>query len=520
MYKDWKVLAFVPCFHPFKIWQNGRMQLVRCNSCPACRNSAKASLSNQLRAETSTFKYCFFLTLTYDEQNIPRYVVNWNAEDINNIFVSSSEHINFVSLQPITPRILDNPRLYNEYIYNTSKKYGKSNQTFAVSLREYLSRRSLYSDRYNTRHPFPKGEVVDLVLSADIQNFIKRLRQFIKRKFNEKIRVYSISEYGTESLRPHFHSLLFFNSSDLAEELNNTITVQAKRKADGTIKEYTCASCLCSLWRFGVITSEQTDGNVYGYVSNYVTGSSRLPELLKISAKPRSYHSVKLGSSFTKNYVEKIIQSKKWYKLQNVELQDYNGFIYDYTVPRQNITSYLPSLGKSVASTPSSLRAILELCSCSYAKKYTVNELANQIYSFYQRYFRSGSSGFYNHFLSTSCNLLKQVIERCSPLRLSPLTRVLYASNRYLKTRLLFRFSLNEMWDTYCSFYKYISLFNLRLLYEECQKSDSFSDIYYKNIYLDDLSKFRLYNDWFNDQQVSDCQNIKHLKLASLYSNI
>ncbi|MEM3714555.1 MAG: hypothetical protein QXF82_06375, partial [Nitrososphaeria archaeon] len=50
------------------------------------------------------------------------------------------------------------------------------------------------------------GEIVQTVLKKDLQNYIKRLR---KNSNEENLRYYAVGEYGTKTMRPHYHILLF-----------------------------------------------------------------------------------------------------------------------------------------------------------------------------------------------------------------------------------------------------------------------------------------------------------------------
>lgn len=50
------------------------------------------------------------------------------------------------------------------------------------------------------------GEIIHTVIKKDLQNYIKRLR---KNTNVENLRYYAVGEYGTKTMRPHYHVLLF-----------------------------------------------------------------------------------------------------------------------------------------------------------------------------------------------------------------------------------------------------------------------------------------------------------------------
>ena len=66
------IQSFVKCLSPliFKDFRGYPFQ-VPCGHCVACHNNKRSSLSLKLRLEEYSSKYCYFLTLTYDDDNLP-----------------------------------------------------------------------------------------------------------------------------------------------------------------------------------------------------------------------------------------------------------------------------------------------------------------------------------------------------------------------------------------------------------------------------------------------------------------
>ena len=60
------------------------------------------------------------------------------------------------------------------------------------------------------------GETHPTLVKSDLQNFFKRLR---KRIYPNKIRYYAVGEYGTRTLRPHYHIILFNLPNNMVEEI-------------------------------------------------------------------------------------------------------------------------------------------------------------------------------------------------------------------------------------------------------------------------------------------------------------
>lgn len=61
-----------------------------------------------------------------------------------------------------------------------------------------------------------QGETHPTLVKSDLQNFFKRLR---KRIYPNKIRYYAVGEYGTRTLRPHYHIILFNLPPNMVEEI-------------------------------------------------------------------------------------------------------------------------------------------------------------------------------------------------------------------------------------------------------------------------------------------------------------
>lgn len=543
--KDIVNKAFCTCLHPVSIDVNGIHRLVPCRKCAACENHRKDTLSAQLRAETATFRFCYFLTLTYSEEYVPRFIVNHNFEDSNLSFddgTSKEPELCSLSFEPIQScnRIWSDivNGLYKAPSVDNSDKFRLD--SVLKSLDEYSTRRALYNRFHPTRKPYDT-QVIDTLYILDIQRFIKRLRKYINYYFHEKVRIYCICEYGTESLRPHYHLLLFFNSSDLSAQLSDEVVVQTKKLQNGLIKEYKCAQCLLPLWEFGTITSCKTDGNAYGYVSNYVTGSSLLPSLLTTFFKPKALHSIRLGSSFLKNFVEKAIQQKKWSKLDNVFYTDSSGFIVPITIPRSYIDRFFPTLGDSCIPSADCSRQIYECCSSKLRLElgkiaqlfgYKVDchgFCSTQLEAFllYREFCKTHIYGIRpsSIYVSRAIDVLDHILRRCQIVSLSPLTRVLYASKHYLSTANYFGWSLDEMYKNYISFHSYSALKLLNNVYFNCERSSTFTDIYYSSLSVLDtdkqdsiLNRFVDYRDWRYHEIVKSYDNVKHAQLVSLYS--
>ena len=60
------------CLHPIQIVKkDGTYMKVPCGKCAACLNAKALNYTMQCRLENLKHKYCYFITLTYDNDKIP-----------------------------------------------------------------------------------------------------------------------------------------------------------------------------------------------------------------------------------------------------------------------------------------------------------------------------------------------------------------------------------------------------------------------------------------------------------------
>lgn len=140
----------------------------------------------------------------------------------------------------------------------------------------------------------PKNNSLEM---RDVQLFMKRLRKKEKRK---KIRFFQCGEYGEETNRPHYHSILF----------NHDFTDKKYYKTQNGNKLYTSNS-LDNLWEKGMCVIGDVSFESAGYVARYslkkITGENanvhyqgRKPEFVTMSRKPG------IGFKWIQKYVDDV----------------------------------------------------------------------------------------------------------------------------------------------------------------------------------------------------------------------
>lgn len=163
-----------------------------------------------------------------------------------------------------------------------------------------------YDDLYNPR----------VLLKAELQLFVKRLRKRIP-----PVKIFTCGEYGTKSLRPHYHIILFgwfpddcifYKNSDSGYPLYNS-------------------KILAELWDYGYSTVQRATSETAGYMALYCgTPRWRLPSPQKYAVEFNTM-SHGLGVSSIMADIDNYLKTDKiWY----------NGF--GYRIPQAVLNKKFP----------------------------------------------------------------------------------------------------------------------------------------------------------------------------------
>lgn len=378
--------------------------MVPCGKCVFCRMAKGSILSSRLDLESSFHPYTLFFTLTYDNEHLPRayrldYLINnliaeHRIEDVD--LLTRIHHEVFAGRPAST--------LYAAYL---------SDHTWHI----------LDSNSYEGEDIIPPSPIHEeeqnffgVLDKKSASNFIKRLRRYISYdKENllsnvspkeRRFRYYICGEYGPNTLRPHYHGLLFVDSKEVCDALFTYI-----------YKAWT----LCDKERIDIQHVERTAAS---YVSSYVTSYINMPRLLFDSAVRPFYlssHAPAIG--VCQDEVQRVFEQisrgvVREYKTNN----NAERGIVDYSckLPRQ-VTSYLFPRCKNYRFLSKSRDALLSL----YFPVFPGDELPTRyddiIYnsSFYrdpERMTRDGSTFF--HEVNITCYRRAHIV--CNMFHLTP----------------------------------------------------------------------------------------------------
>lgn len=360
---------FNRCEHPriIKNKYTGEPVYVKCGVCPHCLISRSDAKRNLCDYEKWNRKYCYFVTLTYNSQYVPKMALvpiedyefdypigkNWpavrsqlhtrmmldsrvkkqdNGQDINmftckvnfpyidehlrNIYASCAAAAEFRKNykpkfeSPARPYILRTiPRMSK--LHNFKDVQREELVWLSPERAEILKKKSKCEGNDNAFPQF-KG-LLKYVNYRDYQLFAKRFRKYLFTKIGsyEKISSYVVSEYSPKTFRPHFHILFFFDSDEVAKNIRQAVYQS---------------------WRFGRVDTQLARDSAGSYVSGYLNSLVSLPSIFT-------------DISFTKN------------KSRFSKLFGYESFRKTIEVPEQTVERLSERIrfvrnGKSCEFTP------------------------------------------------------------------------------------------------------------------------------------------------------------------------
>ena len=307
---------FNRCEHPriIKNKYTGEPVYVECGVCPHCLISRSDAKRNLCDYEKWNRKYCYFVTLTYNSQYVPKMALvpiedyefdypigkNWpavrsqlltrmlidprvkkedNGQPINMFtckvnFPYVDEHLKDICAScvaadefrknykptfqsPARPYILRTiPRMSKLQKFNDIQR--EELVWISPEKVEMLKKKSKCEGNDNAFPQF-KG-LLKYVNYRDYQLFAKRFRKYLFTKIGsyEKISSYVVSEYSPRTFRPHFHILFFFDSDEVAKNIRQAVYQS---------------------WKLGRVDTQLARDSAGSYVSGYLNSVVSLPSI-------------------------------------------------------------------------------------------------------------------------------------------------------------------------------------------------------------------------------------------------
>ena len=305
---------FNRCEHPriIKNKYTGEPVYVECGVCPHCLISRSDAKRNLCDYEKWNRKYCYFVTLTYNSQYVPKMALepiedyefdypvgkNWPAvrsqlrtrmlldsrvkkEDnrqVINMFTCKvnfpyiDEHLRdiYASCAAATEFRNNYKPVYQSlarpYILRTIPRMSKLQNFKDVQREELVWISPEMADKLKKKskcegndNAFPQFKgLLKYVNYRDYQLFAKRFRKYLFTKIGsyEKISSYVVSEYSPRTFRPHFHILFFFDSDEVAKNIRQAVFQS---------------------WKLGRVDTQLARDSAGSYVSGYLNSVVSLP---------------------------------------------------------------------------------------------------------------------------------------------------------------------------------------------------------------------------------------------------
>ena len=373
----------------------GHRIAVDCGQCDYCIRKRAQKASMRVKTAGSSFKYSYFVTLTYDNEHVPLMnceVLHSEYEDALSIsgdkvfgyekhsYIPVSEyscsdssclrHIFFTQVQGTVP--------YNR----ESSQYEPIKDNWFLSMDAI---RSFIAKAKSATSYGKEGELsarygdnlIPYLNYVDVQNYIKRLRKHLKMVlgFYETLHFYAVGEYGPVHFRPHYHILLFTNSEQVSKVLRQ---------------------CHDKSWKLGRSDFQASRGGAASYVASYINSSSSIPLLYRScrAFKPRQRASIgffEKGEVFEEGEDVYHAIEQKIDSVVNGRVYNFNGISVNSTPPMSYIRTLLPRFSSARYDDAVAIARIIRAVSSAPKRMarfgiidYDSNSILSVVRSYYQ----------------------------------------------------------------------------------------------------------------------------------------
>lgn len=323
---------------------NGKRIAVDCGQCDYCIRKRAQKASMRVKTAGSAFKYCYFVTLTYSNENIPLFkceVLHSESETVLNDsgdIIYGYENHEYIPVSDYNKGSLQDLRhIFFSQVQGTIPFDREIKQYVPVKANWFVSVDAMRAFIIKAESTSPYGEngelsrlygrnLIPFLNYVDVQNYIKRIRKHISNYTNEKISFYAVGEYGPVHFRPHFHLLLFTNSEEVAKVIRQ---------------------CHNKSWTLGRSDFQLSDGGAASYVASYINSLHNAPLLYRSCSgfKPRSRASLgffEKGQDYVESEDPYAQIESKLDSAINGRVYNFNGISVKSTAPLSYIRTLCP----------------------------------------------------------------------------------------------------------------------------------------------------------------------------------
>lgn len=341
---------------------NGARIAVDCGQCDYCIHKRAKKASMRVKTAGSAFKHSYFVTLTYDNANIPLMnckVLHSEYEDV--VGISGDIHYGneYHQYIPVSEYQCDDNsvlrHVFFEQVQGTVpfdreiKEYVPVKDNWFLSMdaiRSFIAKsQAVDKTDYPVSTQYGRDNLIPFLNYVDIQNYIKRLRKHLFQKLGsyETLHFYAVGEYGPVHFRPHYHLLLFTNSDEISEVLRY---------------------CHDKSWKLGRSDFQRSAGGAGSYVASYVNSLCSAPLLYRScrAFRPRSRASIgffEKGCDFLEGEDPYAQIEQKIDSVVNGRVYNFNGVSVRSTPPMSYIRTLLPRFSSAVNDDVASIARII-----------------------------------------------------------------------------------------------------------------------------------------------------------------
>lgn len=521
---------FLSCSNPYTVKTSKGPVNVPCGKCVQCLQKKVSSTTLLLDLESQRCSYVEEINLTYDDACLP--YIDFNDDSLASFSSDQPNEIFPVKFGSSRKIRKYNPRTKDYYI--TKENISDFGTVVPSDWHRLLVKYNSRVDEYYLRFPERKRGIsrlknhVPILFAPDLKKYLYRLRQYLKKHYAIEIRFFAVGEYGSNSLRPHWHILLFHNSRKLRESFRDVVELvgHTQKNPRQCCREF----YLSPLWLHGATTTKCTDKHCSSYVAGYFNQRGCNTPLVK-DFPSKSYHSTFLG-------VGKISESQK----VDFVGEKWQSFTSRYVVSKQGIcknvsvSSALYSqldcrfTGNAAYSLTETYSLLSDVHSIFLATQINYNNEV-ELYHFYLSLYRIS---FTNSRLSRALSSVRLYVENVvNPIlqdpnkqfTLSSLKSLFYASNRLYRFAGVFGLHPFTYLLKLDSFKSYINYHRLIDLFSLLQSSPVLADEYYSCFSpsgIHDFEKVRykpVYLSMLSDATSSYDKSIKHRDVVDSYVN-
>lgn len=521
---------FLSCSNPYPVSTPKGLVQVPCGKCVQCLQKKVSTTTLLLDLESQRCSYVEEINLTYNDSCLP--YIDFNDDSACSFSEGVCNELFPVKFGNSRKILKYNPKT-KEY-FHAKENISDFNIPVPTGWHDLLVKYNSRVSEYYTRFPERKRGIsrlpnhVPILFSLDLKKYLYRLRQYLKKHYDIEIRFFAVGEYGSNSLRPHWHILLFHNSAKLRESFRDVIDLvgHTNKNPRQCCREF----YLHPLWLHGATTTKCTDKHCSSYVAGYFNQHGCNSPLVK-DFPSKSYHSKFLGLGKISESQKVDFIKENWQSFTSRSVVTKSGVSKDVSVSgslySQLDCRFTGSAAYNVSQTYTLLSDVFSIYNATQIN-YN-NEV--ELYHFYLSLY---NISFTNARLSRALSSVRLYVENvvnpilkdpCRDFTLSSLKSLFYASTRLY--RFAREFGLHPL--TYLSkldsFKSYISYHRLTGLFSLLQSSPVLASEYYscfepRGIHDFQLVKYKpVYLSMLSDATKAYDKAIKHRNVVDSYVN-